>query len=263
MKKLILFGALAAAFVAFVGTDVVSATVARARHAIRDGLTKDVPLETQLAEARNQVDAYAESIIRGEVAAENLTAMVQRVEREVRSLEARIGRDRAALVQARQDLEVVPTSTNRRGDAERDAVRLARAFEARSELLERRRQDLERLRGEHAATLTALEQARSEQTRLSEEVRVLAAEIESLEARTAAARTREAVGDATVASSGHAAAIERLDAIRARVRERNKLLQYYEVERVTLVSEDAAPWVDREPVDAMTAVEAALAAWPE
>ena len=111
-----------------------------------------------------------------------------------------------------RDLEVVPTSTHPRQE-ERAAMNLVRTFKAQSALLERRQADLARLREEYGATVASLAEARGEQERLAQEVHVLAAEIESLEARTAAARTREAVGDVVVSSSGYAEAQERLQKI--------------------------------------------------
>jgi chromosome segregation ATPase len=263
MKKLFLITLLGAGLVAFVGADAIGGALHRARDAVRDQLTADLPLRTQLAEARAQVDAYAESVIRGEVAAENLSEMIAGVEREVRVLGTRVERQRLALVDAQRQLEVVPTSTGDRPE-ERAALRLAHAFRAQSELLQRRRQDLERLQSEHVATLASLAEARGEQARLAEEVKVLAAEIQSLDARTAAARTREAVGDATVSSSGFAGARERLDRIRTQLREKNKLLQYYAYERAPVTDDALGGALDAgTSLDPRQAVEEALAAWPE
>jgi len=256
MKKLFLLSLLVAALVAFVGVDAVKGALTRARSDLRDALTANVPLETRLAEARALVDAYAESVIRGEVAAEGLDTTIAAVAREVKGLEARVGREREDLAALRQGLEVVPVG-GRPSEAEREALRRARAFEATAERLLRRQDDLVRLREEREATAETLAEAKAEQARLTEEVRTLAAEIESLEARTAAARTREAVGDARVSASGYAAAVERLDAIRAAVKERNRLLAYYRVERP--VSETAAVTAGD---DARAALDAALAAHP-
>lgn len=263
MKKLIVLGLVAAGLVAFVGVDVVRGALGRARDEIRESLTSEIPLRTQLAEAQAQIDAYAESVIRGEVAAENLTEMIRDVEREVRVLEGSVERERTALVAMRRGLEVVPTSTAPT-DEEREATRRARLFRAKAELLERRRQDLERLKREHASTLASLQEARSEQTRLAEEVHVLAAEIESLEARTAAARTREAVGDATVSSSGYAEAQERLKKVRSTIRERNKLLEYYEYERRPVQTvEGLGAAADDVPADPRAEIDDVLAAFPD
>ncbi len=263
MKKLIVLGLLAAGLVAFVGVDVVRGTLGRARDEIRESLTSQIPLRTQLAEAQAQIDAYAESVIRGEVAAENLTDMIRDVEREVRVLDVHVERERVALVAMRRGLEVVPTSTAST-DEEREAVRRTRLFRAQAELLERRRQDLDRLQREHGSTIASLEEARQEQARLAEEVYVLAAEIESLEARTAAARTREAVGDAIVSSSGYADAQQRLKSVRNSIRERNKLLEYYEYERRPIRATGALTVrLEDTPADARTAIDDVLAAFPQ
>jgi predicted nucleic acid-binding Zn-ribbon protein len=262
MKKILFLALVAGAFVAFVGLDAVKGAVHHARSVVREHLTNDVPLRTQLAEAQALVDAYAESVIRGEVAAENLEEMIGGVEREVRVLETRVTRERDALVLLQRDLEVVATSTSPAA-ADREALAAARRFRAHGEMLERRQKDLERLRQEHANTLAAIQGAKTEQVRLTEEIRVLAAEIESLEARTAAAQTRESVGDAQVSSSGFAAAEERIAGIRSAVRERDKLLEYYEYARAPVLAEGErvlAP--DETPGDPRQAVEEALAAWP-
>lgn len=262
MKKLIVIGLLAAGLVAFVGVDVVRGTLGRARDEIRESLTSQIPLRTQLAEAQAQIDAYAESVIRGEVAAENLTEMIRDVEREVRVLDVNVDRERTALLAMRRGLEVVPTSTATT-DEEREAVRRTRLFKAKAELLERRRQDLARLQREHASTVASLEEARHEQARLAEEVHVLAAEIESLEARTAAARTRKAVGDAIVSSSGYDEAQQRLKNVRSAIRERNKLLEYYEYERRPIRTSDSlTAELEDTDTDARAAIDDVLAAYP-
>jgi predicted nucleic acid-binding Zn-ribbon protein len=259
MKKTLLLIALGVGLVAFVGVDVVAGAVRHARDAVRASLTRNVPLREQLAMAQAQVDAYAESIIRGEVAAENLDDMITAADREVRVLEVRTGHEREALVSLRRSLEVVPASTAPQPE-DQDALRRARLFKAQSELLQRRRDDLARLRQEKEATQRSLAQAKAEQSRLSQEVQVLAAEIESLEARTAAAQTREAVGDASVSSSGFAEAQRRLQAVRNEVKQRNKLLEYYAYERRPL--EGATTADDALPADPRQAIDEALAAWP-
>ena len=261
MKKILFLTVIGAALVAFVGVDVVKGSLSSARHEIRETLTANTPLKTQLAEAQALVDAYAESVIKGEVAAENLAEMIANVEREVRVLDVRVERERLALVDIRRDLEVVPTSTGPRPEDD-EARRRVRTFKAQSALLERRHGDLARLRDEHAATLASLEEARSEQERLAQEVHVLAAEIESLEARTAAARTREAVGEAIVSSSGFAEAQERLKKVRSTVRERNKLLSYYEYERRPVRTGASLLEAGEPTEDPRTAIDEALAAFP-
>ncbi len=260
MKKILLLVVAGAALVAFVGVDVVKGAIGEARREIREHLTANVPLKQQLAEARALVDSYAESVIKGEVAAENLGESVAQTEREVKTLERRVGRERTELTSLRRDLEVVPTSTAPRPE-EQEAVRRAWAFKAETELLERRRADLDRLKQEHAATLASIEEARTEQARLAQEVQVLAAEIESLDARTAAAHTREAVGDTGVSSSGFAAAQERLARVRTEVREKNKLLSYYEVSRLP-VRAGAADLDLTTPTDAREALDEALGTAP-
>lgn len=273
MKKLFMMALLAGGVVWFVGSDAVSSAFQQARTAAREALTKDVPLENQLAEARSQVDAYAESIIRGEVAAENLDDMIEGVAREVRALTVRVETERKALVAMRADLgepghgqEIVPTSVPLRRDrGDRDgALRRVHAFRASSSLLARRQNDLERLRKEHAQTLSTLQKARGERMRLSEEMAVLAAELQSLQARKAAARTRRAVGDAGVDRSGYAEAHERVTKIRNKIREQNKLLRYYEVERVATSASTAVESLDATAVvqDPAQAIDEALAAYP-
>ena len=272
MKKLFMLALIVGGAVWFVGSDAVSSAVHGVRTAAREALTKDVPLENQLIEARRQVDGYAESIIRGEVAAENLQDMIDGVAREVRSLTVRVDGERKALVAMRTQLDthrngaqVVAASVPlRRANSDQEAaVRRVHSFRASSALLDRRTSDLERLRREHKQTLVALEQARGERARLGEEVSVLAAELQSLKARKAAARTRHAVGGTGVDRSGYASAHERIVKIRSKIREQNKLLRYYEVERVStstsLAVESMADVVTQDPAQA---IDEALAAFP-
>ena len=254
MKKILLIGLVVAGFAAFVGFDVVGASVRRARESLRASLASDVPLKTQLAEARRTVDAYAENVIRGEVAADALKEMIDETAREVRARERSLERGRASLVAMKSSLEANPVHLVADGagptDLEREAVRAAADFEAATSLLERRRKDLDVMRREHEATLREVAAAKAEQARLGEEVRVLAAEVESLEARATVARTREACRDATVDRSGYGKASARIAAIRTEVRERNKKLEYYAMRRDT-PSEDAWP-VPTSAVDAVT-----------
>lgn len=269
MKKMALIALVAIGLAAFVGTDVIKSTMGSVRTDIRDALTSEVPLQNQLAEAQTQVDSYAESIIRGEVAAENLRDMIAGVEREVRGLTVRVDRERVALATLRDGLtapasgEIQTASTLRevKSQDQRHTMRRVRSFRASSELLTRRTSDLERLHGEYGATIASLEKARTEQSRLGEEIRVLAAELESLNARKAAARTRNAVGDSTISGSGYNAAQERIAKIRSKLREQNKLLQYYEYERVVRV-DSADPVVSDMATDPLTAIDEALASYP-
>ncbi len=266
MKKVVLIALLAVGLAAFVGTDVIKSSVGSIRSSVRDALTAEVPLTNQLAEAQAQVDAYAESIIRGEVAAENLSDMITGVEREIRALTVRVEHERNALAGLRAGMngptETVPTRLAVRDNgANRAVLRRVRSFEATNELLGRRTQDLERLEAEYKATMESLATARTEQVRLGEEVRVLAAELESLQARKAAARTRNAVGDSSVSSSGFAEAKNRIKKIRSKLREQNKLLQYYEYERVIRVEPSSTVAIEAH-TDPATAIDAALAAYP-
>ncbi len=266
MKKMVVIAIVAIGLAAFVGTDVIKSSVGSVRTAVRDALTSEVPLTNQLAEAQAQIDSYAESIIRGEVAAENLRDMIGGVEREVRGLTVRVERERNALAVLRDGLSgsgvAVPAAlTPEKAPADRKVLRRVRSFQANNELLTRRTRDLERLNREYQATLGSLEKARGEQIRLGEDVRVLAAEVESLAARKAAARTRNAVGDSSISKSGFANAQERIAKIRSKLREQNKLLQYYEYERVVRL-DNADAMTAEMPADAATAIDEALAAYP-
>jgi chromosome segregation ATPase len=262
-RKLFWVAILATGVVAFVGTDVVKHSWCRARTAVRQSLTANVPLKTQLVEARAQVDAYAEHVIKAEVAAENLARAINETEREVRALAVRAQRERAVLGETKEQLTVSTVSVDTSHQVAQEAARRVQSFRLTSQALERRMSDLATLRQEHAATQKALDDARGEQVRLSQEVTTLAAELQSLEARTAAARTRESVGDATVASSGYAAAREKIDAIRSAIVEKDKLLRYYEVRREAgaAASEALAP-VPSTPDEALGAIDEALAAYP-
>lgn len=269
MKKLLYLGLAVGAVVAFVGTDVIGSAMHGARDSIRTALTKDVPLETRLAEAKAKIDAYAENIIDGEVAAANMKDMILDTEREVRMLTVRSTHERKMLVAMRDHLggnadgvqAVVPTSIDgvRTDGISRDALIHVRAFKTTSEMLNRRTSDLSRLKDQYQSTLSALEQARTERVRLSEETRVLEAEIESMNARKAAAQTRQAVGDHSISSSGYAEAEKSLKQIRSEIRKQNKLLKYYETRYEMDTADHDLVVLGTDPAQA---IDEALASFP-
>lgn len=275
MKKLLYLGLAVGAVVAFVGMDVIGSAVSDARTSLRSALTKDVPLETRLAEANAKIDAYAENIIEGEVAAANMKDMIRDTEREVRTLAVRAEHERKTLVALRDHLggatigedgvqAVVPTSYDgaQNGAIARDALIHVRSFKATSEMLTRRTADLERLKDQYQGTLAALDQARTERVRLSEEARVLAVEIESMNARQAAAQTRKAVGDQSISSSGYAEAEKSLKSIRNQIRKQNKLLKYYETRYELEAADRAGAHVGFINEDPAQAIDEALASFP-
>lgn len=262
-RKLFWTAALAAGVVAFVGTDVVKHSWCRARAAVRQSLTANVPLEAQLTEARAQVDAYAEHVIKAEVAADNLGRAIADTEREVRALAVRSQRERAGLGETRERLTVATVSVDESRPVAEEAAKRVQSFRMTSQALERRTADLATLREEYGATQKALEEARGEQVRLAQEVTTLGAELQSLAARTAAARTRESVGDTSVSSSGYAAAREKIDAIRSALAEKDKLLRYYEVRREAgALGNDAVALAPATPGEALGAIDEALASYP-
>ena len=263
LKKLLWTAVIAVGVVAFVGTDVVKNSWNRARASVRASLDSGVPLKTQLAEASAQVDAYAEHVIKAEVAADHLARTIAETEREVRGLMVRADRERLALGDVKERLTVTTVAVGGESPVAQEAGRKVHAFRLTNQALERRSQDLATLRSEHAATLKSIEEARAEQVRLAQEVNTLAAELQSLDARTQAARTRESVGDATLSRNGYAAAREKLDAIRGAISEKDKLLRYYEVRR-SAESAGLEPLGDTPatPADAAGAIEEALAAYP-
>ncbi len=260
MRKLFWLALIVAGFAAFVGFDVVGASVRHARESLRASIASDVPLKTQLAEARRMVDAYAENVIRGEVAADALKELIDETEKDVRVRERSLERGRASLVAMRTTLESNPVHLVSDGpteptDLEREAVRAAADFEAAATLVERRRKDLDAMKRDHEATLREVAGAKAEQARLAQEVRVLEAEVESLEARQCVAQTRKACRDATVDRSGYGDASARIQAIRRDVRERNKKLEYYAMRREPSPMSDPA-WPA--PAGAIEAVTSAL-----
>ena len=273
MRKIFWFLVIAAGAAAFVGFDVVGAGVRAARESVRSSITSAVPLKTQLAEAQAQVDAYAENVIRGEVAAERLRETIAVTERDVVVRRGAVERERTTLASLKQALEgqgtatmavlrtsdrafpAAPAST----DLEREGLSRARRFQAASAILERRERDLEALRADHERTVAAVSDARAAQARLTEEVTVLRAEIQALEAREAVAQTRRAAG-AAVDASGYGEAESRLQAIRDRVREQNKRLEYYALRADA--SREAETGESLTPGGALEAIEAALATSP-
>ena len=236
MRKLFLTVLLVGGVVAFVGFDVVGATVKRARESVRATLTSKIPLRTQLAEARAQVDAYAENVIRGEIAAENLKETLETTSREVAARRGGLGRERAALAGLKAELEQsghamfadapVTPQPAKPNEAERAAIRRAREFQAAATLLERRERDLAGLERDYEATRKEVSAAKAGQTRLADEVHVLEAEIAALDARAQVAQTRKAF-DATIDRSGFGDAEARIGAIRDAIKEQNMKLEYY------------------------------------
>ena len=226
-----------------------------------------MPLRTQVAEARAQVDRYAENVIRGEIAAEALADTLARTEREVKGRRAGVARERAQLASLHATLEQRGTSTYAAAggaapapnDEERTAVRRAREFQVAVVILERREQDLAALQRDHDATLKEVASAKAAQTRLAEEVTVLQAEVEALEARTVVAQTRKAA-DASIDRSGFGEAEARIAAIRGSIREQDRRLEYYARRSEALHAADASdPFAGETAVDALkAALEAGL-----
>lgn len=233
MHKLFWSALIVGGVVTFVGSDVVGSTFRRARESVRTKLTADVPLRTQLAEAQAQVDAYAENVIRGEISADDLAARIADTRREVAGRGAAIERERASLAMLKTSLENEPTARlvsdapSKPSAREREALRRARDFQLASSLLERRTRDLESLEADHVSVVKEIEGAKTEQTRLGDEVRVLRAELDALAARESVAQTRKSCRDASVDASGFGDARARLDAIRDSIRAQNKKLEYY------------------------------------
>lgn len=270
-KKLVVTALVVGGAVTFVGADVVGRTLARARESVRASLTSSVPLRTQVAEARAQVDHYAENVIRGELAAEALADTLARTEREVKARRAGVARERAQLAALHATLEQRGTSTYAvAGGAapapsaeEHAAVRRAREFQAAVVILERREQDLAALKRDHEATLKEVASAKAAQARLAEEVTVLQAEVEALEARTVVAQTRKAA-DASIDRSGFGDAEARITTIRAAIREQDRRLAYYAQRSEARTAVDAGdPFLGETAVDALkAALEAGLAPAP-
>lgn len=274
-KKLVVTALVVGGAVTFVGADVVGRTLARARESVRASLTSSVPLRTQVAEARAQVDHYAENVIRGELAAEALADTLARTEREVKARRAGVARERAQLAALHATLEQRGTSTyaalgGTSGGAapapsaeEHAAVRRAREFQAAVVILERREQDLAALKRDHEATLKEVASAKAAQARLAEEVTVLQAEVEALEARTVVAQTRKAA-DASIDRSGFGDAEARITTIRAAIREQDRRLAYYAQRSEARTAVDAGdPFLGETAVDALkAALEAGLAPAP-
>ena len=261
-KKLIVTALVVGGVVTFVGADVVGRTLHRARASVRASLTSDVPLRTQVAEARAQVDRYAENVIRGEIAAEALADTLVRTEREVRARRTAVERERAMLASLHAALEqrgsatyasAGATAPPARSEEDRGAIRRAREFQAAVVLLERREQDLAALKRDHASTLAEVASAKAAQARLAEEVTVLQAEVEALEARTVVAQTRK-VADASIDRSGFGEAEARILAIRGTIREQDRRLEYYARRSEALRDADAFdPFLGETAVDALKA----------
>jgi hypothetical protein len=257
VKKILIGALVVAGAAAFVGLDVVGASVRGARDTLRASLSSTVPLRTQLAQAKASVDAYAENVIRGEVAAENLSEMIEAAERDVRARAGAIERERRSLASLRDTLadsgavRLASLGTpSAPADADRDAVRRARRFEMASALLARREKDLAALRAERDATLHEVASAKEAQVRLSQEVEVLAAEVQSLEARQSVARTRDACRDG-VSCSGFGDAEARIQAIRTTVREQNKRLEHYAMRPDAIEDLETFPQSGVEAIDAV------------
>ena len=261
MHKLFLSALIVGGIVTFVGADVVGATVRRARESVRAKLTADVPLRTQLAEAQAQVDAYAENVIRGEISADDLASRIADTRREVSARTAAIERERTSLAALKTTLEtervarLVSDAPTKLSPKEREALRRARDFQLASTLVERRARDLEALEADHTAVLKEIDGARTEQARLADEVHVLRAEIDALEARESVAQTRKSCRDAAVDASGFGDARARLDAIRASIRTQNKKLEYYALKYDTTRFDGSSDgFLGGDPIEALKSV---------
>jgi phage shock protein A len=232
-----------------------------------------VPLRTQLAEAKAQIDAYAENVIRGEIAAEALKDTIDRTSREVAARRSAVERERGSLASLKASLEAratnhlasasvdgVPAQPGAPSEDERRAVRRARDFRTATTILERRESDLEGLRKDYDATMREVAAAKAAQARLAEEVTVLHSEIAALEARATVAQTRKAC-DAVIDKSGYGEAQARLESIRTAVREQNKRLEYYAMKADALRDAEASdPFAGESAIDVLGSVLDAPAA---
>lgn len=233
MKRVILVGMGLAGAAAFIGFDAVEAFFDQTRSDVRSRLiSPEVELQAQISGAEELARKCSESVVNGRVALSRLDSMIEERAGELKRREKALEVDRRVL-EARRDLlgrghEVYEINCEQvtRRMLNRDALLRAKAFATDSEICAHLKATLEELRMQRAQTAAEIEEAVVEQRRLQNEIAALQAELENLKARRAVAQTREEAAY-VFDRSAFDGAREKISAIRAKIAEQNRRLDFY------------------------------------
>lgn len=233
MKKLILVGIGLGCAVAFVGFDAVGAFVDKTRSEVRSKLiSPEVELTAQISEAEELAERCGDSVINGKIALARLDSMIQERGRDldrrskVLELDRTVLRTRRTLLQEKRTVYLIRNEEYTWRTLNRDALLRARAYSTDQEIFRHLEDTLAELKAQRAQTAAEIEEATVEQRRLETEITALNAELENLKARRAVAQTREEASY-IFDRSNFDAARDKVTAIRAKIAEQNKRLDFY------------------------------------
>jgi chromosome segregation ATPase len=233
MKKLILVGIGLGCAVAFVGFDAVGAFVDKTRSEVRSKLiSPEVELTAQISEAEELAERCGDSVINGKVALARLDSMIQERGRDldrrskVLELDRTVLTTRRTLLQEKRQIYLIRNEEYTWRTLNRDALLRARAYGTDQEIFRHLEDTLAELRAQRSQTAAEIEEATVEQRRLETEITALNAELENLKARRAVAQTREEASY-IFDRSNFDAARDKVTAIRAKIAEQNKRLDFY------------------------------------
>lgn len=233
MKKLILVGIGLGCAVAFVGFDAVGAFVDKTRSEVRSKLiSPEVELTAQISEAEELAERCGDSVINGKIALARLDSMIQERARDlgqrskVLETDRTVLKTRRTLLQEKRPVYLIHNEEYTWRTLNRDALLRARAYATDQEIYRHLEDTLAELKAQRAQTAAEIEEATVEQRRLETEIDALNAELENLKARRAVAQTREEASY-IFDRSNFDAARDKVTAIRAKIAEQNKRLDFY------------------------------------
>lgn len=233
MKKLILIGIGLAGAAAFIGFDAVEAFVDQTRTSVRSQLmSPEMELQRQLSEAKGLATRCVESIQHGEMALARLDTLVDERERDLAYRQRQLAVQRTVLTQRKAMLETrghrydINGRLYSRGEVNRDAVLRAKTYASNRDICEQLEQTLIALKAQRTQTAHEIREARTEQKRLENDIKVLKAELENLRARKAVAQTR-AEAKYVFDRSTFDKARDKIADIRANIAVQNKQLDLY------------------------------------
>ena len=233
MKKLILVGIGLAGAAAFIGFDAVEAFVDHTRSHVRSQLmSPEMELQKQLAEAKRLSHSCVESIQQGELSLAKLDTLIEERERDLAYRHRQLAFQRSVLEQRKgllesglQRIEIRGALYNR-GEVNRDAVLRAKTYASNRDICQQLEDTLMALKAQRDQTSHEIKEARTEQKRLKNDVAVLKAELENLQARKAVAQTRteaEYVFDRSTFDQAR----DKIAEIRATIAVQNRQLDLY------------------------------------
>ncbi|MHC4959088.1 MAG: hypothetical protein ACYTGN_12010 [Planctomycetota bacterium] len=233
MKKLILVGIGLAGAAAFIGFDAVEAFVDHTRSHVRSHLmSPEMELQKQLAEAKRLSHSCVESIQQGEMSLAKLDTLIEERERDLAYRNRQLAFQRTVLEARKglldsglQRIEIRGELYNR-GEVNRDAVLRAKTYSSNRDICQQLEETLMALKMQRDQTSHEIKEAATEQKRLENDVAVLKAELENLQARKAVAQTRseaEYVFDRSTFDQAR----DKIAEIRATIAVQNRQLDLY------------------------------------